>query len=34
MLDMLVSTARVKVADQDFVLVTMSDITERVQAVG
>ena len=34
MLDMLVSTARVKVADQDFVLVTMSDITERVQAVA
>ncbi len=34
MLDMLVSTARVKVADLDFVLVTMSDITERKQAAA
>ncbi len=32
MLDMLVSTARVKVAEQDFVLVSMFDITERVRA--
>ena len=31
-LDMLVSTARVKVAEQDFVLVSMFDITERVRA--
>ena len=32
MLDMLVSTAKVKVAEQDFVLVSMFDITERVRA--
>jgi PAS domain S-box-containing protein len=31
-LDMLVSTSRVKVADQDYVLVSMFDITERVRA--
>ena len=31
-LDMLVSTAKVKVAEQDFVLVSMVDITERVRA--
>ena len=32
MLDMLVSTSRVKVAEQDFVLVSMFDITERARA--